>query len=65
MLRLHGKTKNPKAEAVTKMTDLIGGMGRDGMRDVEILGIVQRGYEVQSATCVQGIPFVMTDNSEG
>ena len=62
--RLHGETKNPKAEAVAKMTDLMGEMGRNGLRDVEILGIVQRGYAVQSATCVQDCPFVMADNNE-
>ena len=64
MLRLHGEMKNPKVEAVVKMTDLMGEMGRNGLRDVEILGIVQRGYAAQSAIYVQGSPFVMADNSE-
>ena len=64
MLRLHGETKNPKVEAVAKMTDLMGEMGRNGLRDVEILEIVQREYVVQSAIYVQDCPFVMADNSE-
>ena len=33
LLRLHGKTKNPKVEATAKMTDLIGEMGRNGLSD--------------------------------
>ena len=40
-LRLYDETKNLKAEAVAKMTNLMGEMGRNGMRDVEILGKVQ------------------------
>ena len=64
MLRVHGETKNPKTETVVKMTNLTGEMGRNGLSDVEILGVVKRGYAVQSSTCVQGSPSVVADNSE-
>ena len=64
LLRLYGETNNPKAEAVAKMADLMGEMGRNGLNDTEILRTMQRGYAWQSATCVQDSLFVMADNSE-
>ena len=64
MLRLHGETKNSKLEAKAKMTDLMGELGRNRLSDVEIMGVVQREYVVQSATGVQDNPFVCANNSE-
>ena len=64
LLRLHDERTNPKSIAAEKMTDLMGEMGRNGLRDQEILDVVNRGYAIQAKTSVGKCPFVMADNSQ-